>query len=41
MFDGVMILVLLILEHNLSTLEELVEQTSVNKEVAVIPNAYH
>ena len=42
MFDGVMILVL-VLEHNLqlSTLEELEDQTMTTKEVVPIHNAYH
>ena len=40
MFDGVMILVL-VLEHNLSTLEELEEQIIEAKEVEVIHSVYH
>ena len=40
MFDGVMILVL-VLEHSWSTLEELEDQSGLTVEVAVIHNVYH
>ena len=40
MFDGVMILVL-VLEHNWYTLGELVDQNTDTKEEAVIYNVYH
>lgn len=40
MFDGVMILVL-VLEHNLSTLEELEDHIIITKVVALIHNVYH